>query len=103
MPYTRSITHTRPNTSIEWYKPTPTANVYASNGFIEFKISTSPDELTKVFHTTWDTQINGLTFIASLNSNTSSPDSIHQTLDFLINTPGYIILGADTIDPISNT
>jgi hypothetical protein len=97
MPYIRTVIHTRPNTSIDWFKQTSSANVYASNGFVEFGSNTSSDELTKVLHTTWDTQINGLTFVASLTSPTPA---IQQTLEFLINNPGYTILMTETI---SNT
>ena len=97
MAYTRTITQIRPNTSVEWFKPTQTANVYASNGFIEFGSNTSSDELTRNIHTTWDTQINAYTFLSSLNT---TPTPMQQTLEYLIDNPGFIILITETV---SNT
>jgi len=97
MAYTRTVTQIRPNTSVEWFKPTQTANVYAANGFISIGSNTSADELTKIHFTTFDTEINAYKFFVSINTN---PTPMQQTLDYLIDNPGFIMFMSETV---SNT
>lgn len=84
--YTRTTTYLRPNTSVDFFVPKPSANIQASNGWISGTRTLSNDELTLVTVANWDNHLNGINYLISANVG------LDQLKIYLENNPNCCVL-----------